>query len=196
MYNIIYTGLTATYSALTNSVIVTILNENRSDYIDDVINYFGRITKASYFLPDLKQDIYLMLMNMDNDKINKLFKTNNLVSYVYITIKNNLKSTSSPFYKNYARYEDNRSELPNDLIDDSVANKEKVEYYKFKYEQVIHILNNKLEKNQKFYLYKKLFEMYYFEGKTYRQIATETGITLSNVFNYIKKTKEILRKYL
>ena len=58
----------------------------------------------SGFKKDLCQDLYIELLNKDENLINKLYNNKEYVYYIMKMIKNNVNSITSPFYKDYEKF--------------------------------------------------------------------------------------------
>lgn len=56
------------------------------------------------YIEDLVQDIYVSLMEKENSFIQNLYKKNELDYFIIKMIKNNLYSSTSPFYKKYQQF--------------------------------------------------------------------------------------------
>lgn len=54
-------------------------------------------------LEDLKQDIYITLLEMDENSLHKIVDNNKLNDYIFIMIKNNIMSKNSPYYYKYKK---------------------------------------------------------------------------------------------
>ena len=69
---------------------------------------------------DLAQDIYVALLNKPEEKLQQLYTNKQMNYFVTVMVRNNLMSMNSPYYYNYMRYHQNRSEFINkeDLLDD------------------------------------------------------------------------------
>ena len=52
-------------------------------------------------LEDLVNDIYYIILEKDDSKIETLYERNELGFFIWKIVKNQLLSTHSPFYKNY-----------------------------------------------------------------------------------------------
>lgn len=66
-------------------------------------------------LTDLCQDIYLSLLEKDAELIETLYAKRQLKFFISRMILNNVKSRTSPYYKNYRRHTDAKAEIPRDL---------------------------------------------------------------------------------
>lgn len=68
-----------------------------------VKKYSTNFTNNPYIW-DLIQDIYVSLMEKESIFIQNLYKKNELDYFIIKMIKNNLYSTTSPFYKKYEHF--------------------------------------------------------------------------------------------
>jgi hypothetical protein len=121
----------------------------RSNLIDDIL---WNITGGHYLKEDLKSELFLILMEMSDQKIIAAHK-NNWINYLCINILlKQWKSKKSAFYKKYKKYEG--VELKWDIMDENDI---------FDYElldKVLDIVENKLP-----FVEKELFMMRYKIGK-------------------------------
>lgn len=62
------------------------------------------VREYSSSLNDLSQEIYLSLLEKDENYIVKLYNNNELNNFIAGMIKNNFYSKTSPFYKNYKKF--------------------------------------------------------------------------------------------
>ena len=70
-------------------------------------------------LDDLAQDIYVYLLEYDDEKICGMYERNELDFFIARMIVNQYISTSSPFYTKYKKFLNNSEELKNKNIADS-----------------------------------------------------------------------------
>lgn len=63
------------------------------------------------YLEDLTQDIYVSLMEKENNFISDLYKKKELDYFIIKMIKNNLYSTTSPFFVKYQKFRTLTEEL-------------------------------------------------------------------------------------
>lgn len=68
---------------------------------------------------DLENELYLILLQTDNEKLNHLYEKKELDFYVNRILCNQLKSTTSPFYRTY---------IKNSLIQDEITKQIEEEY--------------------------------------------------------------------
>ena len=69
--------------------------------------------EQSYF-DDLVQEIYLIILEYDDNKIIKMYEQNQIKFFITRIIKNQSFSKNSPFYKKYKMYDqrqDNNKEI-------------------------------------------------------------------------------------
>lgn len=72
----------------------------------------GRITKDNNEnLNDLAQDLYMNLLEKDEEYILRLYNNNELKNFIAGMINNNYFSKTSRYYKNYRKYEMNKDKL-------------------------------------------------------------------------------------
>lgn len=74
----------------------------------------SKITKnSSINMQDLAQDIYLNLLEKDEDYIVRLYEKKEINNFIAGMVNNNYFSKTSRYYKNYRKYEDNKESLSN-----------------------------------------------------------------------------------
>ena len=83
-------------------IISQIANEK---LVERVINKIDSTIMAN--CPDLANDIYLSLMEKDNDTIINLFESDQLAFFIIRMVKNNIFSSNSPYYRTYKKHEKN-----------------------------------------------------------------------------------------
>ena len=84
-------------------IISQIANEK---LVERVINKIDSTIMAN--CPDLANDIYLSLMEKDNDTIINLFESGQLAFFIIRMVKNNIFSVNSPYYRIYKKHENNK----------------------------------------------------------------------------------------
>lgn len=89
-----------------NQIISQLANEK---LVERVINKIDSTIMAN--CPDLANDIYLSLMEKDNDTIVNLFETGQLAFFIIRMVKNNIFSVNSPYYRIYKKHENNKVAL-------------------------------------------------------------------------------------
>lgn len=79
----------------------------------------SNIAKSSDdLLNDLSQEIYLDLLQKNEDKIVKLYESNQMRYFITRMIINNLHSTNSPYWCKYKRFTQNMNEITGDIADE------------------------------------------------------------------------------
>lgn len=68
----------------------------------------------SPYIKDLCQDLYIELLNKDDNLIVGLYERNEIEYYIRKMISNNINSTTSPFYKNYEKFRKTTDEIQNE----------------------------------------------------------------------------------
>lgn len=92
-----------------------------------VPHLISNITKTqNESLKDLEQDIYLSLLEMDNEKLNGIYERNQLTFWIVRMLQNQIHSVNSPYYTKYRKFlllSDNpMPDNDNDVINDDEWN--------------------------------------------------------------------------
>lgn len=69
---------------------------------------------SSPYSKDLCQDLYIELLNKDENLIVGLYERNEIEFYIRKMISNNVNSSTSPFYKNYEKFRKTTDEIKNE----------------------------------------------------------------------------------
>jgi hypothetical protein len=119
------------------------------------------------------------------DKVNEVIEQGYFLYYFVRTVTNNVRSNTSPFYRNNIVKE--RLLFNNvDIMDDSdIETKEEKE---IKYQKIdrAYVLIPKT------YFQEFVWHEYFTKGKTYRQIGEENNMSYSIIFYEVKKIKDQL----
>lgn len=89
----------------------------KSDIVNEVISNISKVSKNDferYYLNDLAQDIYMELLQKDEELLNKMYTDGSLNFYIIRIIKNNICSTTSRYHYLYRRWFSN--------IDENITN--------------------------------------------------------------------------
>ena len=79
----------------------------------------SNIAKSSDdLLNDLVQEIYLDLLTKDEDKIVKLYETNQIRYFITRIVINNLHSKNSPYWCKIKSFTHNMNEITGDIADE------------------------------------------------------------------------------
>lgn len=99
---------------MTKNEVVNIIAKERM-----VEQICSNIAKSSDdLLNDLVQEIYLDLLQKDEDKIIKLYESNQMRYFITRMIINNLHSTNSPFWCKIKSFTHNMNEIIGDIADE------------------------------------------------------------------------------
>ena len=155
---------------------------------------------------ELYQEFILTMYDYKKqDNLKEIFDRNELTWFCCGIIRNMATSSSSPFFKKVRKFsilsetldihsnisDEPYEEQPNDLIDDIDIN------------TLLLKLRTDIKKIDKWFMEKEvtdpfhfyhrvLFEMYYYDNMTYRQISKDTGIQHVSIFNSVNKSVDNL----
>jgi DNA-directed RNA polymerase specialized sigma subunit len=128
---------------------------------------------------DLKVEVFMVLLEMEKEKLFGLYERNEIRFYIVRTMLNMIKSDRSQFwkkYRNYTEYEDNDNA---DVEQNSV----------------IDIMENGIE-NLHWYQ-KQILNLYTFEfNKNAKELSRKTGIPYMSIIRTLKQTKNELKKHI
>lgn len=88
----------------------------RDKVVEEMIDKTGKGTVRHK--EDLANDIYLSLLEKDEDLIVDLYLRGNLDFYISRIVTNNIRSKNSRYYYQYKRYDDKRSDLISEETND------------------------------------------------------------------------------
>ena len=124
---------------------------------------------------DFYQDLYLIMADKDLDKLMKIYDNNEMDQYMYVIIRNNLRSC-------HMRFEDDNTEKYELLYEIEE------DYQKLIDKINIHLDNQIISKPTSFYD-KKIFEMYYNDENTYRGLSNMLGIPPTSIYNTVTRNR-------
>lgn len=81
------------------------------EYTQGIKQLINRLVKEAQYRDDLYQEVYLILLEMDETKLKDLHFSGGLMPFVNRIITNQFNSKSSEFYRKYKRWNINRSDL-------------------------------------------------------------------------------------
>ena len=96
---------------LNKNAIIALLAKQR------VIEQLVQSLTQSPYKDDLCQDLYIDLLNKDEDLITGMYYRGELLYFIRRMVSNNINSTTSPFYQKYERYRNLSTDL-NDIKDE------------------------------------------------------------------------------
>ena len=84
----------------------------REHLVERVVNKLLSSSRNPFDCPeDLIQDVYLLLLQKDEDLIVNLYNKGEIGYYILKVVRNQLLSTNSPYYQKYIRFQANSDEL-------------------------------------------------------------------------------------
>lgn len=169
-----------------------------SKQLDDML---FKICENTRYRDDLKQDLIIYLLTLEEKKITRLIKDKELLYYSYGYLKNQYHSSTSEFFKTYRNFVN--LETGYDKADQELDIKDQMTIIK-----VDKILDEKINWFDAF-----LFRKYYYEwwddekektikGRSYRKIESEYTLDKDfkmdhmYVFSSVKTTMNIVKKEL
>ena len=127
---------------------------------------------------DLKAEVFLVLCEMENDKLVGMFERNELKFYIVRIMLNMIKSDRSTFYKNYRNYTDF---VDQDFVSDDYDKTNMFE---------------KLEANMEglHWYNKEILKLYAIDfKKNAKELSRKTGIPYMSIIRTINKTKKQMK---
>lgn len=159
-------------------------NSIYSEIIDNILR------PNLHLKPELISELAISFLE-NQTKVNEVIKQGYFLYYFIRSVKNNVHSNTSPFYKNNVIRDHIYYENIEIIDEDDIQLKiEKEEKY-----QLIDKIYTRIPKT---YFQEFLWHEYYTKGKTYREIANENGNNFSYclVFHEVKKIKDQLKNSL
>ena len=148
-------------------------------WLNDEVNQAFAKMQPEELQYDLKVEVFMVLLEMDEEKLFGLYERNEIRFYIVRTMLNMIKSDRSQFwkkYRNYTEYEDN----------------EKAEVEQ---NSVIDIMENGIEKLH--WYQKEILNLYTFEfNKNAKELSRKTGIPYMSIIRTLKQTKNELKKHI
>jgi DNA-directed RNA polymerase specialized sigma subunit len=128
---------------------------------------------------DLKVEVFMVLLEMDDEKLFGLYARGEIRFYIVRTMLNMIKSDRSQFwkkYRNYTEYKENDSA-------------------EVEQSSVIDIMENGIEKLH--WYQKEILNLYTFEfNKNAKELSRKTGIPYMSIIRTLKQTKNELKKHI
>jgi len=152
---------------------------------DEIID---NIIRPNYHLkPELISEIAISFLE-NREKIENVIKDGYFLYYFIRVVKNNVHSKTSPFHKN-VRIKDNLDILNNIEIEDTSSIDELEETEK-KFQQIDKIFVT----IPKTHFQNIIWNEYYYENKTLREIGKKYEVSHCLVFHEIKKIKDEIKR--
>ena len=84
----------------------------RDHLVERIVNKLLSSSKNPFDCPeDLIQDVYLLLLQKDEDLIVNLYNKGELGYYILKVVRNQLLSKNSPYYQKYIRFQSNSDDI-------------------------------------------------------------------------------------
>ena len=84
----------------------------REHLVDRIVNKLLSSSKNPFDCPeDLIQDVYLLLLQKDEDLIVNLYNKGEIDYYILKVVRNQLLSKDSPYYQKYIRFQSNSDDI-------------------------------------------------------------------------------------
>jgi len=169
------------------------LTDNKKLLMD---KYILRMIPNTRDAEDFFHDLYIIMSNKDEKKLKKIYDNNELEPYVFIIIRNNLKSASSRYYFTYRKpngleYEENKDdrEYKEDNNKEVLLNEIESEWKTLK-DKIDSNIDSFIEETPRAFVDKELFNLFFKQDLSHRAITEKLDIPTTSVFNNIKKTKD------
>ena len=95
---------------MTKYEIIDELSKNAT--VEKIVNKLIQSSKNRFDFPDdLIQDIYVLLLEKDEDLIVNLYNRGELGYYILKVVRNQLLSKNSPYYQKYIRFQSNSDDI-------------------------------------------------------------------------------------
>ena len=104
---------------MTNKEIVDIYLEN--GLITRCVDCQFSQIKDKQFKEDFRQDLVIILLEYDNERLNEIHNSNRMNSFITAILLRNLWSVTSPYYKKYRKFMDKASEEITDEIINTIG---------------------------------------------------------------------------
>ena len=162
------------------------LNQELAKYYPKLLKLAEKITKGNKVdAQDLVQDLYVIILEYDQEKIKKIVENGHLVFWSARVLMNQYVRTNSAFKtKYYTKLRTENYDVKNfhyfDGIEELVEFENKLRFVKDK-------MNNLHEYD------KLLFEIYFSSGKSIRKLAKDTGISTTSIYTTLKNVKQYLK---
>jgi len=148
-------------------------------WLNDEVNQAFAKMQPEELQYDLKAEVFLVLLEMDEKKLIGLYERKEIRFYIVRTMLNMIKSDRSQFWKKYRNYTE-------------YDGKEQIEIQQ---NNVIDIMECGIE-NLHWYQ-KEILNLYTFEfNKNAKELSRKTGIPYMSIIRTLKQTKTELKKHI
>ena len=148
-------------------------------WLNDEVNQAFSKMQPEELQYDLKAEVFLVLLEMDNEKLIGLYDRKEIRFYIVRTMLNMIKSDRSQFWKKYRNYIE-------------YEGKEQVEVEQ---NNIIDVMENGIVKLH--WYQKEILNLYTFEfNKNAKELSRKTGIPYMSIIRTLKQTKTELKKHI
>ena len=128
---------------------------------------------------DLKVEVFLVLLEMDSEKLLGMYERNEIRFYIVRTMLNMIKSGRSQFWKKYRNYTEYKEK--------DIAEIDR--------KSVIDVMEKGIEKLH--WYQKEILKLYAFDfNKNAKELSRHTGIPYMSIIRTLKQTKTELKKHI
>jgi len=128
---------------------------------------------------DLKVEVFMVLLEMEDEKLIGLYKRGEIRFYIVRTMLNMIKSNRSQFWKKYRNYTEYNGK----------------EVIQVENESVIDVMEEGIEKLH--WYQKEILKLYTFNfNKNAKELSRQTGIPYMSIIRTLKQTKTELKKHI
>lgn len=168
-----------------NDILIEITT--KGSIYDEIMN--NLLSPRFELKPELISELSISFLE-NKDKIEKVYEMGYFKYYFINSVKNQVHSNTSPFHKNIRiqdyDYIQDYTDIPND---DDIQEK-------IQFEERLDRVNEIYKLTSKSWFEDRMWEEYFVNGKTYRQIEKEYGLDHCLVFHNVKKVKQKIQKQL
>ena len=146
-----------------------------------------KITKNIVLAEELVQDMFLILLNKDQEDLDRLQREKKAEAYCIKIMKTQFYSKNTAFHKREMRWRIKRSSV---RVKDIPAPDQK---NKKDFEDLVKIEKVDLILKQLPFFEREVFKIYFDQDLTFTRFAEESGISRRTLYNTIQRVKEIIK---
>jgi len=148
-------------------------------WLNDEVNQAFAKMQPEELQYDLKVEVFMVLLEMEDTKLFGLFERNEIRFYIVRTMLNMIKSDRSQFWKKYRNYTEYNGKEVAEVENNSV----------------IDVMEQGIE-NLHWYQ-KEILRLYTFDfNKNAKELSRQTGIPYMSIIRTLKQTKTELKKHI
>lgn len=163
-----------------------LLNQSLEKYLPKLKEVALKITKGNKVdAKDLTQDLIVIILEYDREKILRIIDNGHLVFWSARVLMNQYVRSNSTFKtKYYTALRSENKDIKNFEYEDQID--EKIEF-----EHKLEFIEKKLRNLHQYD--QLLFKTYFESGKSIRQLAKETDISVTSIFTTLRNVKRYLK---